>query len=468
MAADNKNGEDRVELMKKDPKKALRNFAWPMMLTMIIFIGNSLVNIIWVSGIGISAVAAVGFVAPLYTIIVGMGQGLGAGTISLIARSIGEENKKKVDNVALHSLLITLIASIIISSLFLFFLKDILLLIGAGTVLKLSMDYGSIIFLGALPLLLSVTISNLLRAEGDMKRATYAMISISLLNMILDPIFIYALNMGVTGAALSTVLASFISLIVMVYWILMKQDSYISFKLKNFHFSMDIIKDTLNVALPTSLEEFMMSLSAVGTNAILAMVAGSSAVAVYTIGWQVITLGVIPAVSIESATLAISGVAIGAKNYINLEMISNYGIKLGVVLGAVLTVIIFIFAPNIAQLFAYSTSNGLIASQIEYFIRILSPFFIVLPFGIISTAIFQGAGKGVTSLILNSTRDILLTLTFSYILGVLLGFGEIGVYWGILTGVTLGSIINYIYYRIFLRNLKNSDNKETKTKNLLN
>jgi Na+-driven multidrug efflux pump len=290
-----------------------------------------------------------------------------------------------------------------------------------------------------------------------MKRATYAIAISSVLNMVIAPIFIYTLNMGISGAAVATVLSSSVAAVAIFYWILIKRDTYLAFKFKDFHFDLSIIKDILGVTLPASVEQFIMSVLTVGINAMLVIVAGTTAVAVYTAGWRIVSMGIIPALGIETAVLTVAGVAYGAKNYKNLKISCHYAIKLGVLISLVLAVITYIFAPNIAWLFAYSANSGNMIPMIAEFLRIFCVFFVAIPFGLASTAVFQAAGKGTTSLLLVVIRDLILSLIAAYVLGIVLHLGTTGIYWGIVIGVILGSTISYLYFRLFLRGLKNEE-----------
>ncbi len=143
----------------------------------------------------------------------------------------------------MHSVLITAVLSIILPATLLLFLNNILLSMGASSVLNLATEYGQIVFIGSFALLFNLVGSSILRAEGDMKRATYAIAITSILNMVIAPIFIYTLNMGIKGAAVATVLSSTIAAIAIFYWILVKKDTYVTFKMEKFHFNMNIIRD---------------------------------------------------------------------------------------------------------------------------------------------------------------------------------------------------------------------------------
>jgi putative MATE family efflux protein len=451
--ADNKSN-NRIELLTGDPKKAIRKLSFTVTLTMILALSYLIIDSIWVAGLGFNALAALGFISPLVMVIFGLGSGLGTGATSLIARCIGANDKGKANNAGLHSVLLTLIVSILLPLISLLFLKDILVLIGAVSVLTLANDYGQIIFLGSFALLFNSLGSSILRAEGDMNRATYAIAISSILNIVIAPLFIYTLKLGISGAAIATILSSIVSCIIILYWILIKKDTYISFKLENFHFNMGIIKDILLVTLPASVEFFIMSITTIVINAMLIIVAGTTAVAVYTVGWRIVSLGITPAMGIETALLIIGGVAFGAKNYKKLELSFNYSIKLAVLISLVLAILTYIFAPSITWLFTYSSNSAILAPKIMEFIRIFCIYFIALPLGLASSSVFQAMGKGSTSLVLIIIRDLILSLIVAYILGFVLHLGANGIYWGIVIGIILGSAISYLYFRIFLKRLK--------------
>jgi Na+-driven multidrug efflux pump len=272
--------------------------------------------------------------------------------------------------------------------------------------------------------------------------------------MIIAPIFIYTLKLGISGAAIATVLSSLVSCIVILYWILVKEDTYIELKLRNFSFNMGIIKDILLVTLPASVEFFIMSITSIIINAMLVIVGGATAVAVYTAGWRIVTIGMTPAMGVETALLITAGVAFGAKNFKKLELGFNYSIKLAVLISVVLAGLIYVFAPNIAWLFTYSSNSAILAPRIVDFIRIFCVFLVAIPFGLTSSSVFQAIGKVHTSLVLIILRDLILSLISAYVLGFVLHLGADGIYWGIVVGIILGSAISYIYFRIFLTRLK--------------
>ena len=209
---------ENIEAIIGDPKKAIRRLAYPTILSMLLMYLNNLIDSMWVAGLGAGPLAALGFMSPLFLVIMGFGVGIGAGSNSLISRYIGSERYDDSNNAAMHSMILGIIVSILLMVIGVLFLKDMLLLFGAESVIDYAMDYGTIIFLSSSIILFPVIVSSLYRAEGDIKRATWPLVLNAVINLIIDPIFIYYFNWGIKGAALATVLSSLANLLVMLYW----------------------------------------------------------------------------------------------------------------------------------------------------------------------------------------------------------------------------------------------------------
>ncbi len=190
-----------------------------MMLSMLLIMLYNLADSVWVSGLGADALAALGFITPLFMIIVGLGNGIGAGANSLIARAFGAKKDELANNAALHSVVLTTIIGIVIPIILLPLIPEIVVIMGGASVTDLCMDYSVVTFGLLIVFLFSAVLSSILRSEGDVNRATIAIAITAVLNIIIDPIFIYYLNMGIAGAAWATVISAGISCIVMAYWI---------------------------------------------------------------------------------------------------------------------------------------------------------------------------------------------------------------------------------------------------------
>ncbi len=471
---DNKNNQssnssinERVSIVTGDPKKAIRTLSVPMILSMLLMMVYNLADSIWVAGLGPNSLAALGFVTPLFMMVIGLGNGLGAGANSLISRCIGAKNKKGSDNAAIHSIILTLLVSIVLTAVIMIFLKDLLLIMGAGESLNLAIQYGQIVFAGLIFLIFTSVASGILRAEGDVKRPMYAMLTTAVLNIVLDPIFIYYLGWGVSGAATATLISATISAGLILYWLMLKRDTYVSLSRKDFNPSWNVIKDILLVGLPASAEFFVMSILGIVLNIMLVITGGIEAVAVYTAGWRVVMIAMIPAIGIGTAAITVAGAAYGSKRYNNILTALNYSVKLALGIASITALIIYVFASNIASIFAYSVQSSFMAPSIAAFLQVMCLFLIIVPFGIVASSIFQGMGRGVTSLILTVIREVLFISVFAYFLSFILGIGEHGIWWGIVIGGAFGCAIAFAWVTRFIKGLKKSYYNPVKVENTL-
>ena len=440
-----------INIVTGDPKTAIKNLSCPIMISMFVTFAYNLADTVWVAGLGTESLAALGFFMPIFLIIIGLGNGIGVGTNSLIARSIGANDKKTADNAAIHGILITVIISIIAPIIMIFFLNDLLLLMGAGSVAPLTSEYATIILIGLITLLLPSVGASILRSEGDVNRAMNVMIITAILNIILDPIFIYILNLGLRGAAYATILSSLIAVIIIFYWLLVKKDTYLDVSMKEFSWSPKIVKDIISIAIPSTSETIIFSIVSLVINFILSVTSGPIGVAVYTAGWRIVNLAMIPHIGLGTATLTVGGAAYGARKFKKLIVAYDYSIKLGLAISIVVGAVIFIFAPQISMIFSYSDLN--LIPAISDFLRIVSIFCIALPLGILSSSTFQGLGKGFISLFLTVQRALVFEIIFMYIFAFVMNMGTAGVWWGLSLGGLVGYLICYLVTKLYLREI---------------
>ena len=291
------------------------------------------------------------------------------------------------------------------------------------------------------------------RSEGDIKRATIPIALAAIINMILDPIFIYTLNLGISGAALATVLGPLISLLLMFYWIFVKKDCYLSYNFKDFTNDFGMYKDILVVGIPASLEQLVLSVLMVFINYMLTIVSGPVAVAVYTAGWRIISVGMLPAIGVGTAAISVAGVAFGAKKYENLRITARYAAQVAFIASIIVCILLYVFSNQIAFIFSYSKSSAELEPLIAGFLRIMCLFILYVPFGASAGNVFQGVGKGTISFLLTTFREFILVLIFAYLLGFVFNMGEFGIYCGMLLGGGIGSLICYICIELYINKL---------------
>ena len=444
-----------VELMRGEPEIAVRKLAIPIMISMLLTASYNIVDGIWVAGLGQAAIAGIGFVTPIFMVLNGFSVGLGNGATSSISRSVGAKNRERASKAAAHSLLIFLVASIVLTVTLLIIQEPLLKTYGASDQsLTEAIKYGTPLFLGLFAFMFANGGSGILRGEGDMKRAMYAMIVSVALNFILDPLFIYVLNLGSAGASLATIVSSLGAASVIIYWILIKKDTYVNVTFKGFKFDSEIARDILKVGIPASLDMFVMSIAMSFYLIFISSVGGEYGIAAFTSGQRLYLFGIMPLTAIASAVAAVSGSAFGARNWDYLSRTHIYGTKFAMAFSVVIVLILVIFAPQLSMIFAYTSETAPLIPEITNFLRIASFGLLLVGIGMPSSFFYQGIGRGTTSLAWTIIRELILTVSFTYLFGMVLNWGLTGIWVGLAVGRIIASILNFTYARYTIRKLK--------------
>ena len=435
----NSNGNSKsVDIMLGNPKKALISMSMPLIISLLISSLYNLIDAAWVSGLGADALAGVGFFTPIFMILVGFGNGLGAGSAFAISKYIGEENKSKADNASIHSILIDIVVSVIITIVLLVSLGPILNAMGAGQTIGYATDYGNIIVLGSIVIILSNALYGIFRGEGDSKRPMYAMMASAILNMILDPIFIYSLNLGVKGAAIATLISAMFVILILAYWFYIKKDTYLNPISTNFDYKRDIGFDIVKVGIPASIQLLNNAFFAAVFSALLAFLSSTDSVAVYSTGWRIVTIGTTPMLAIGTALISVIAANYGAKNYNNIQIAHRYAMKISIIFAFAVAILTNVFAPNLAFIFTSSGTSVRIAQELTSFLQWIVIYYPTMAVGVASTYVFQGIGKGLTAMFQTIMRETGFTIFFAVLFGVVLGYGV----WGAWMGIVLGEIVS--------------------------
>lgn len=432
------DSSNNVDIMLGNPKRALMKMSMPLIVSLLISSFYNLIDAAWVSGLGADALAGVGFFTPIFMILVGFGNGLGAGAAFALSKYLGEENKQKADNASIHSILIDIIVSIILTIILLIFLNPILNAMGVGQTIGYVTDYGVIILLGSIFVILSNALYGIFRGEGDTTRPMYAMVASAILNMILDPIFIYTFGLGVKGAAIATLISAIFVIVILVYWFYIKKDTYLKPNLSNFIFQRDISKDIVKVGIPASIQLLNNAFFAAVFSALLAFVGSTDSVAVYSTGWRVVTIGTTPLLAIGTALISVIAANYGAKNYKNIQIAHRYAMKVSIVIAVIVMILTNVFAGDIASVFASSGSSVRIAPELTSFLAWIVIYYPTMAVGVASTYVFQGIGKGLTAMFQTIMRETGFTIFFAVLFSIVFGFGV----WGAWMGIVLGEVVS--------------------------
>lgn len=444
-----------VEVMRGNPETAVKKLAIPIMISMLLTASYNIIDGVWIAGLGQEAIAGIGFITPIFMILNGVSVGLGSGATSSISRFVGAKNHKKASQSAAHSLLIFLIASVVLTIVLLILQEPLLKLYGAsGESLAQGIKYGTPLFLGLFAFIFANGASGILRGEGDMKRAMYAVVVSVILNAILDPICIYILGWGSAGAAIATILSSICSAIVILYWILVKKDTYVDVNLGEFKFDSSIAKDILKVGIPASMDMLVMAIAMSLYMIFISSIAGEFGIASFTSGQRLYLFAIMPLTAIGTAVTAVVGSSFGAKNGEYISRAHKFGAKFGIIFGTCVTLILVVFATQLSTIFAYTAETAHLVPEITRYLQIACLCLPLTGAGMASTFFYQGIGKGTISLSWTIIREVIFTVGATFFFGIYLGWGLIGIWAGLAIGRTTASILNYLYARYTIKGIR--------------
>jgi Na+-driven multidrug efflux pump len=186
-----------------------------------------------------------------------------------------------------------------------------------------------------------------------------------------------------------------------------------------------------------------MSLAMIILNKIVIKVGGTDGIAVFTIGWRIVMLGVIPLTGIATGVVSVTGAAYGADNREKLKTAFFYAIKLGLIIEFAIGILVAIFARPISHIFTYSEGSAGIFDNLVTFLRIISLLYPTVPMGMLTSAMFRGIGHGGKSLIVTLIRTIILQIPVAYLLGIVLKMGLTGIWLGIIAGNMLALVVTF-------------------------
>jgi putative MATE family efflux protein len=451
-----------------DPKKAVIRLSIPMVVAMSVQMLYNLIDAVWVAGKGPEALSAVGFFFACSLFIIAIATGIGVGGGAVISQFIGARDSKKADTAAVYTLAIMAVSSVIITALGLVFAEPLFRFMGASTSLDRTLSFGRIIFAGTVLSLFAQVGASLLRSEGDARKAMLAMLLTAALNIVLDPFFIYKFNvplpwggsilvgfdLDVAGAGYATVLSMAAGCVPIFYWLFIKKSTYLSIDLVKFKPDGKILSTIMRIGIPTALMQLSMSVMMFFITKILSMIGGDAGVAIYTTGWRIVQLAIIPILGIGAAVTAVAGAAYGACEFGKMSVAYYYAIRLGIGICLVLSVLTFVFAPYITKIFTWSPDTAHLVDDITLFLRYMCIFFPATAGGMISSSLFQGTGRGMSSLVVTFLRTLVLAVPLAALLGLGFKMGLEGVYIGIIAANWTASIIGIMWVDFYIRSLK--------------
>jgi putative MATE family efflux protein len=419
----NKTKENKMGIMPIP--KLIITMSLPVIFSMLVQALYNVVDSIFVSRISEEALTAVSLAFPLQIVVVAVFLGLGIGISSLIARKLGAKDHNTAVLVAEHGVLLGVFVFALVAILGSVFARNFYELFTENqTIIQYATEYTQIIMIFSFGRILAQAGMSVLQGSGQMVKPMIAQLIGAGINIILDPILIFGAfgfpKMGVSGAAIATVLAQIISMIY-IWFELLKGNNIIKPKIRGFKFQWIIIKQIIAVGLPAAL---MQGLAAVmlGVLNIILSVFGDTALALMGAYFKIQSLVFMPIFGLSIGTMPIIGFNFGAKNKSRLLESILFSSKVAVIYMTVCLVIFQLFPENLLGI--YNASNEMLIMGIPA-IRTISLMFPLMAITIILSTAFQGIGKAHISLIVSIIRQIAIIIPAAFILSKLGGIDAV-------------------------------------------
>ena len=442
----------KLELLGSAPvPKALVSLGIPIMIGMLINALYNLVDAYFVGGLGESPMGAISIVFPLGQVVVGLGLMFGNGAASYLSRLLGRDDKdtaNKVASTALYSSVIIGALLIIITTIF---LKPILTLLGAtDTIMPYALTYARIYIISCIFNVFNVTMNNIVASEGAAKTTMCALLLGAIINIGLDPLFIYTFNMGVAGAAIATAISQFISTLVYLSYIFGNKSAF-TFSIKTFDPTKQIFIEILKIGIPTLTFQLLTSLSITLINRASSgygdsVIAGMGAVT------RITSMGTLAVFGFLKGFQPIAGFSYGAKNFRRLREAIRTSILWSTIFCIIVGLLMFLFSEQIIAQFANGNEAMILVGKKSLMANGLS--FFLFGFYTVYSSLFLALGKGTAGFVLGACRQGICFVPVIFLLPIIWGMN------GILYAQPIADILSVIITVFMALNLHKQLSKE--------
>jgi putative MATE family efflux protein len=428
---------------------SLVRLALPIIMANVLHTTYQLIDTFWLGRLSANAVASVSISFPILFLVLSLGGGLTLGGSVIVAQYFGAENKKKVDYSSSQTVFVIFIISIFLALLAYLLAEPMMILIGAEPpILQDSVDYFQVSSFGFIFLFMFFVFQSLMRGIGDVMLPMYVVLITVLLNLILDPLFIFGYGsipgFGVKGAAVASILTQAISAIIGLA-ILFRGKRGIKIHLSQMKFDWKWTKRLFRIGIPTSLDQ---STRAAAMTVIIVLVTGfgSEVVAAYGIGVRILSLIVIPALGFAMATTTLVGQNIGARQIKRAEKVGDLSAKIAMYGLTSIGMLLFFFAEPVTAFFV--PNDPQVIQDGALFIKIMAPSFGILGVQQVLNGVFNGAGFTQASLLISIFNLWMIRFPLAFLLSEKTDLAEVGLWWAFPISNLLGGLVAFIYFKM--------------------
>lgn len=382
--------------------KALLAMGIPTMIGMLVNAFYNLVDAYFVGGLGESQMGAISVVYPLGQVVVGLGLLFGNGAASYISRLLGRGDKENADKVASTALYSSVSVGAVIIIISMVFLHPILKLLGAtDSILPYAATYAGIYIVSCIFNVFNVTMNNIVTSEGAAKTTMCALLTGAVLNIALDPLFIYVFDLGVAGAAIATAISQVVSTCVYLTYIFRKK-SVFHFRVKDCTYTKETMSEIFKIGIPTLVFQILTSVSiSLINNA--AGDYGDSAIAGMGVVTRLISMGSLSVFGFIKGFQPIAGYSYGAKKFDRLREAIKTSILWSTVFCVIFGVILALFPTAIVSQFTKGDAEMIRIGAAS--LRANGISIMLFGFYTVYSSLFLSLGKGREGFILGACRQ---------------------------------------------------------------
>jgi len=421
--------------------KLIFKFALPMVLGNLLQQLYHLVDSIIVGNyLGKEALAAIGASSPIFYALIAFVIGIGSGATIIISQYFGAKNIEKVKRAIDTTYIFLFIASIIITCIGIFFSEEIFRMLHVEEhIIPLATDYFNVFMMGMIAFFGFSGTSSILRGLGDSMTPLFFMVIATVINIVLDIVFIVVFNWGISGVAFATLIAQSCAFVSGAIY-LNKKHQIISFNLLKFRFDKALFLQSIRIGLPTG---FQQTFVALGIMALIRIVNNfdSDVLAAFSVASRIDALAAMPALNLASALSAFVGQNLGAqridriKKGLQATLIMAWGISLVVML------IVVFFGDYMMR--AFTQDAGVIQHGANYLV-IVSSFYMIFSTMFVMHGVLRGAGDTLIPMFITLISLWVVRIPFAVVLSK--HFGVNGIWWAIPIGWSMGLVGSLIYY----------------------
>ncbi len=427
---------------------SLVSLAFPIIMANVLQTMYQLIDTFWLGRLGANAVAGVSLSFPILFLVLSIGGGLTlAGTV-MVSHSKGAKDQDQVNYSSSQTVLVVFCVSILLALFGYFMAEPLMVLVGAGPeILKDSVEYFQVSSWGFIFLFMFFVFQSLMRGIGNVIFPMYIVLATVILNLLLDPLFIFGYGSipayGVAGAAVASIITQGLSAFAGI-WILFRGKKGIKITLSEMKFDFPWIKKLFALGIPASLDQ---STRAAGMAVMIMLVTSyeNGVVAAYGVGARILSLVIIPALGFSIATTSLVGQNIGAGKIDRAEKVGDLSSWIAMIGLTFIGLLMFFFAEDLTGFFI--PNDPQVIKDGALFIKIMAPSFGLLGIQQVLNGVFNGVGLTKVSMLISIFSLWIVRFPVAFILSEKTTLSYEGIWWAFPISNLLAAGLGFIYYK---------------------